>query len=142
MIPQRVQVDIEKMEKEKKMLKISILGMLITSFFVYIDQPTFGGYSFNFELDIWRSWNEKQSDIDSFKYLIYVIGLFICRIYLAIILFMKENISIKLFIYTTLFILTSFYGVSMSPFLFFKFFSYLPHIFFLLLSIYLSKKVK
>jgi hypothetical protein len=127
------------MTQKSVLVKFSIIGMLISSFLIYIDQPTFGEYTFSFELDIWEHWNDKGADNDSFKYLIYVIGVNLCRIYLMVILFAKSKIDTHLIIYGVIYILICTYGFSLSAFLFFKYSSFFPHIFFWGVALILSK---
>lgn len=127
------------MTQKDLLVKFSIIGMLITSFLIYIDQPTFGEYTFSFELDMLKHWNDKGADSDSFKYLIYVIGVNLCRIYLMVILFMKFKIGTNLTIYGVLYLLICTYGFSLSAFLFFKYSSFFPHIFFWVVALILSR---
>lgn len=126
------------MKNTNILVKVSILGMLITSFFIYCDQPTFGQYTFYLELNIWKSWNDKNADSNSYKYLLYAIFFMICRLYNIFLLFSKDLDKRKLIIYALMFGGLSIYGFAMSPFIFFSYSSFLPHLFFMIMSYLLA----
>jgi hypothetical protein len=138
---QQVHLNSNIMKSSNILIRISILGMLITSFFIYNDQPTFGQYTFYLELDIWKNWNHKNADSNSYKYLMYAIFFILCRLYNFFLLFTSYLNKQKILIYVLMFTIISIYGFVMSPFIFFNYLSFLPHLVFIVLS-YLLVRLK
>jgi hypothetical protein len=138
---QQVHLNSNIMKNSTILTRISILGMLITSFFIYYDQPTFGQYTFYLELDIWKNWNHNNADSNSYKYLLYAIFFILCRIYNIFLVFTSYLNERKILIYMLMFTIISIYGFGMSPFIFFSYLSFLPHLFFIIVS-YLLVRLK
>lgn len=125
------------------LLKISILGMLITSFLIYVEQATFGQYIYNFELDVLKSWNEKESDEGSYIYLLYVLGLWLYRFFLIFLMITHKNAIFKYLIVGFLYVVVlNVFGSFYLKFIFFQYYSFIPHVIFFCLSLAFAYNLK
>ncbi len=125
------------------LLKMSILGMLITTFFIYVEQATFGQYIFSFELDILKFWNEQGSDKGSYIYLLYVLGLWLYRFFLIFLTVTnRKNLFKDLILSFLYFIVLNIFGLYYLRFIFFQYYSFIPHVVFFCLSVAFSYNLK
>lgn len=125
------------------LLKISILGMLITSFLIYVEQATFGQYIYNFELDVLKSWNEKESDKGSYVYLLYVLGLWLYRFFLIFLMITHKNTIFKYLIVGFLYIVVlNVFGSFYLRFIFSQYYSFIAHVIFFCLSLAFAYNLK
>lgn len=125
------------------LLKISILGMFITSFLIYVEQATFGQYIYKFELDVLKSWNEKESDEGSYIYFLYVLGLWLYRFFLIFLMITQKNTTIKYLIVGFLYIIVlNVLGSFYLRFIFFQYYSFIPHVIFFCVSLTFAYNLK